>query len=297
MLTGDHRQLAPIVAHDWEREDRPPVVRYQPYSSAYEAVRNLAAEAGEEQVDVTALRYTYRLPAIVRDLISRLYLLDGVHLAGAPQEILPDAPVDGSAWERIWRDGHGLYLIVHSERRSTNSNAVEASVIEKILDHAPPLPGNSAAIVTPHRAQRNLLQQRLAAYVADGGPVGVIDTVERLQGGERRNIIVSACQSDPASIAARVDFILDLNRSNVAFSRTQERLIVVCSETLLDHIPSEVDQYSATMLWKSLRALCTEQVGVEDVGEHRAAILTVPRDRLIADAEAGAHGNELVDNA
>jgi hypothetical protein len=291
MLTGDHRQLAPIVAHDWEREDRPPVVRYQPYSSAYDAVRNLAVDLEPRQVDVTALRYTYRLPAVVRDLIARLYLLDGVQLAGAPQALLPEAPIEGSAWERIWRDGHGLYLAVHNERQSTNSNLVEAAVIGQILDNAPPLPADSTAIVTPHRAQRNLLQQYLAAHTADEGPVGVIDTVERLQGGERRNIIVSACQSDPASIAARVDFILDLNRSNVAFSRAQERLIVVCSETLLDHIPPEVDQYSATMLWKSLRALCTERVGIEELGGHRVTILTVPRDRLLADAEAGAAGH------
>ena len=37
MLAGDNRQLSPIVSHDWEREDRPPVVLYQPYYSAYSA--------------------------------------------------------------------------------------------------------------------------------------------------------------------------------------------------------------------------------------------------------------------
>ena len=31
MLTGDHRQLAPITAHEWDTEDRPPTVRYQPF--------------------------------------------------------------------------------------------------------------------------------------------------------------------------------------------------------------------------------------------------------------------------
>ncbi|MWR20477.1 hypothetical protein GN074_08065, partial [Helicobacter pylori] len=40
MLAGDHRQLAPILTHDWEEEDRPPTVLYQPFVSAYDAVQN-----------------------------------------------------------------------------------------------------------------------------------------------------------------------------------------------------------------------------------------------------------------
>ena len=38
MLAGDNRQLAPISAHDWEQEDRPPMQHYQPFNSAYDAV-------------------------------------------------------------------------------------------------------------------------------------------------------------------------------------------------------------------------------------------------------------------
>jgi superfamily I DNA and/or RNA helicase len=78
---------------------------------------------------------------------------------------------------------------------------------------------------------------------ATAGRVGVVDTVERLQGGERDTIIVSATASEPSAIASSADFILDLNRSNVAFSRVRHRLIVVCSATLLDHIPSDIEQY------------------------------------------------------
>ena len=289
MLAGDHRQLAPIMAHDWEREDRPPVMLYQPYASAYDAVRNIARSGmTEDRVRPTHLRYTFRLPAVVRELLSQLYQLDNIDLDGAPAAAPVAPPVGVSTWERIWRDGRGLYLVMHSEKRSTNSNAVEGEVIQRILAGAGPLPPNSTAIVTPHRAQRNLLGQRLAEFAGPQGPVGVIDTVEKLQGGERANIIVSASQSDPASIAARVEFILDLNRSNVAFSRTQERLIVVCSDSLLDHIPPEVDQYTSTMLWKSLREICSEVIGVEEVDGVRVAVLTPPLARPAVDPAAEA---------
>lgn len=67
---------------------------------------------------------------------------------------------------------------------------------------------------------------------------------------------MSGTESDPAAIGASASFILNLNRANVAFSRTQERLIVVCAQSLLDHIPSELDDYESAMLWKSLRSAC-----------------------------------------
>ncbi len=41
LLAGDHRQLSPIVAHDWENEDRPTVEMFKPHLSAYEALDGL----------------------------------------------------------------------------------------------------------------------------------------------------------------------------------------------------------------------------------------------------------------
>ena len=176
--------------------------------------------------------------------------------------------------------------MLHAERGSTHTNGTEAEVIEAIMHAAGPLDGDSVAIVTPHRAQRNLLQQRLAPLYGSGRPIGVIDTVERLQGGERPTIIVSATESDPASIASRVEFILSLNRSNVAFSRASERLIVICGESLLDHIPAEVEHYDSTMLWKSLREYCSEEVGTAVVGDTTVIIRTPPLGVAVRDAES-----------
>src|SRR5437588_12286967 len=103
--------------------------------------------------------------------------------------------------------------------------------------------------------------------------VTIIDTVERLQGGERPTIIVSGTESDPQAIGAAASFILNLNRANVAFSRTQERLIVVCAETLLDHIPPELEDYESAMLWKSLRNLCGRIVFHTDVAGYAVRVM------------------------
>ena len=87
--------------------------------------------------------------------------------------------------------------------------------------------------------------------------------------GKGRTIIVSATASDHTSISKSAEFILNLNRSNVAFSRAMDRLIVICSETLLDHIPAELDQYESALLWKSLREICSSLVGTDTISGHR----------------------------
>src|SRR5262249_51839802 len=93
LLAGDHRQLAPIGAHDWEDADRPPPGLYQPYKSAYEMVQNLKLNLALTDAEIlrSGLSYTFRLPAEVRDLVGRLYRLDDIELDGAPA--VTNAPI------------------------------------------------------------------------------------------------------------------------------------------------------------------------------------------------------------
>ncbi len=266
MMAGDHRQLAPIMAHDWESEDRPPSVLYKPFVSAYEAVWRLAAPPSRLDapcVRIDQLAHTHRLPPVIRALIQPLYAQDNIILRG-PDEVPLMNHWDGvDPWAAIWRAGQRLYLVVHDEQRSEQFNEVEAAIIDAILGAAPELPPSAVAIVTPHRAQRALLRERLQGRSQF---VDLVDTVERLQGGERPTILFSATESDPLIIAQNVEFILDINRSNVAFSRTQERLVVICARTLLDFIPPETDHYASALLWKHLRELCDRELATTTVG-------------------------------
>jgi hypothetical protein len=277
LLAGDHRQLAPIVSHDWENEDRPPVIVYKPYKSAYEVIRDMSQRnIPIASVCVSALRFTFRLPPPLVELIRRLYRLDDIDLQGLPRttEII-DATQEGGSWNRIWQGGCGLFLVLHSERQSQKTNQLEAEIIARIVEAGMPLPINSTAVVTPHRAQRSLLKTRLGRYHEGPlAPIGIIDTVERLQGGERSIVILSATESDSSYIGSNVGFILDLNRSNVAFSRSRDRLVVVCSETLINHIPADYEQYESTMLWKALRNVCSRLVACMDVQGTTVRIFT-----------------------
>ncbi|MGI2905238.1 AAA domain-containing protein [Tolypothrix sp. VBCCA 56010] len=280
MLAGDHRQLAPIITHDWENEDRPPVLLYQPYVSAYQAIQNLKdnldIEVTDDKILRSALSFTFRLPPVIRELIARLYKLDNIELQGRNKhKDLEEHEIQGT-WEKLLQGNRGLYLVLHSERESKRSNQLEVEIIKNILDAGGELSDGSTAILTPHRAQRSLLKTELEKYY--GNAVDVIDTVEKVQGGERDNVIVSATASNPSAIGKNVEFILSLNRSNVAFSRVKKRLIVVCSKTILDYIPTELENYEEAILWKALRSECSQLIFTENINGHIVEVLTPPLD-------------------
>jgi hypothetical protein len=278
MLAGDHRQLAPIVTHDWENEDRPPVVFYQPYVSAYQAIQNLKENSetpvADEAIFRSPLDNSFRLPYEVRKLIDPLYQKDDIQLKGRERDKNPEEKEIAGNWEQLLQGTKGLYLVLHSERESKRSNQIEVEIIKQILKAGGELPDSSTAILTPHRAQRSLLKTELATYY--GEIVDVIDTVEKVQGGERDNVIVSATASNPSAISKNVEFILSLNRSNVAFSRAKKRLIIVCSKTLLNYIPTELENYEEAILWKTLRSQCSELIFTEQIAEHTVDVFTNP---------------------
>lgn len=271
MLSGDHRQLAPIVAHNWEEEDRYPVTVYQPYVSAYEAVRGIKVrrQVSDEQIVLSSLTFTFRLPDVVRHLISPIYQRDNIQLEGMAREAeAPQLINSASPWSAIWADTERLHLVVHDDQFSVKANPLEVAIIEEILDSKDTHRPRSVVVMTPHRAQRSLLTQRLDRRKE----ILRIDTVEKMQGGECPVVIVSATASDTAAITKNASFILDLNRANVAFSRTQERLIVVCARSLLDNVPADLDNYESAMLWKAIRELCGTVVGKVRIGDNNAVI-------------------------
>ena len=280
MLAGDNKQLSPIVAHDWEGEDRPRVGRFEPQRSAYEALRNLSLheDVTPAMICRSALSYSYRLPFEVRKLIADKYLEEEILLDGRGMRERSGGHCE-DAMDVIWQ-GEGVYLVLHQEKGSARSNAFEAKLLQMLLEKAKDLPDRSVAVITPHRAQRGLLNSMLDRFKP---AVDIVDTVERIQGGERDTVLVSGTQSDPSSIAGSADFILDGNRTNVIFSRAKRRLVVVCAETLLNSLPSDLEQYRSAFLWKRLHAACTTEVASTVIEGHGVRVL-VPSDEFLLSA-------------
>lgn len=263
VLAGDDLQLSPIISNDWDKEDRPPSRLYQPFLSSYESMVGLARNGGlpKSALRESALTMTFRLPSDVRRLIEGIYRKhDGIRLES--REDAPPATSSLSDLSQILRCDLSVAVVIHGEKDSRNYNPFEAELLRRMIGDGAGLPDGSLAIITPHRAQRAYLTDQLGTHRALLDPNGkaAIDTVERFQGGEQDTVIVTGTESDPYAIGVAADFILNLNRANVAFSRAKKKLVVVVAETLLDHVPPELDTYYSAELWKTLRGMCRHEL-------------------------------------
>ena len=136
-------------------------------------------------------------------------------------------------------------LVVHDEQESFQSNLVEAKLVEAI---AGGVKSGSVGIVTPHNAQRGVVTNLL---LANNSKVRV-DTVERYQGGEADFIVISSTVSDPDYVRTESDFLLNLNRINVAISRMKKKLVIVASRSIFEFMPQDARDYDKALLWKGI---------------------------------------------
>jgi superfamily I DNA and/or RNA helicase len=136
-------------------------------------------------------------------------------------------------------------LIVHDEAESFQSNLIEASIVEALVRN---VQADEIGVITPHNAQKGLLKNMLS----EGCENVRIDTVERYQGGEADCIIISSTVSDPDYVRSESDFLLNLNRINVAISRMKKKLIIIASRSIFEFMPQDAKDYDKALLWRGI---------------------------------------------
>lgn len=116
------------------------------------------------------------------------------------------------------------------------------------------------AVLSPHRAQNSAIRQALARCGFDGKrrPMPLVDTVEKMQGKEREVILVSYGVADEEYAMAEAQFLLSRNRFNVAATRAERKLIVLCSDTVLDAVPTDRRTLLEAMMLKEFRHYCSD---------------------------------------
>jgi DNA replication ATP-dependent helicase Dna2 len=189
--------------------------------------------------------------------------------AGWADLLDPDRPVtafiyDDERWSSQWNAFEAqavASLLVALRLRMQHELLNELDDTGAAKPHAPRTPideqhfwEHGVGVVTPHRAQQALVLKELAtAFPQDDRALirGAVDTVERFQGQERDVIVVTYALGDPDAIAEEDEFLMSLNRFNVAASRPRAKLIVLASEQVINHLSSEVDVLHASSLLKS----------------------------------------------
>lgn len=121
-------------------------------------------------------------------------------------------------------------------------------------------------VVTPHRAQQSLVIARLIEAfqgvpgASDDLIRSAVDTVERYQGQQRDVMIATMALGDPDSIADEDEFLYGLRRFNVMASRGRAKVIVLATQEVAMHMPTEVEVMRDSGLLKSyLGRFCGQQ--------------------------------------
>lgn len=177
---------------------------------------------------------------------------------------LPSSLPTSNAWEMLLDPDKPVCCLLHEDETASQANAMEAKIVAALVyglhrsmsRQLEPFAGSDAhalmsdaelfglgvGVVTPHKAQRAAVLTELG-QIFPSVPREVmaqsIDTVERFQGGERHSIIVSFGVGDIEVIQGEEEFLLQLERINVAVSRAMAKCIVILPKSLAYHLPSE----------------------------------------------------------
>ena len=87
VVVGDHRQMPPIVKHDWETETRRTFRQYQVYASLFDTLRL-------QQPPMIQFAESFRLhEAMAEFLREEVYRHDGIPFHSKRKDVLPHHPV------------------------------------------------------------------------------------------------------------------------------------------------------------------------------------------------------------
>lgn len=266
VIAGDHLQMPPITSIEPPTEAKYLVGSIQTY---------LLSRPFATQVTRCVLEKNYRSADHIVEFARRIgypqqltaeYPLTRLHLL----QPLPDqlAYPQGFPWSRAFNTVLApttrVATVLHADELSSQGNQYEAQLVASLvaglrhsvsasLDnwrhpspiHAPPTAlefwTRCVGVVTPHRAQRALVVQALTSiWPTEADLIAeAVDTVERFQGGERHSIIVTFGVADVDVIGGEEAFLMQLERTNVAISRSMAKCIVVMPSALAAHIPED----------------------------------------------------------
>jgi uncharacterized protein len=255
LIAGDHRQLPPIVSHNWEKEDRRTLEEMASFLSAMDFLRLLRNEdLGIERIkcnnpaDIPAERLceSHRCHSIVAHFLKEwVYEKDQIDFHSNQKETLTVSKPQTDGLNIVFEPENVFVLIVHDEAASFQSNLTEALIVNALVRCVPP---ETVGVITPHNAQKGLLKNMLS----EGYSETRVDTVERYQGGEADFIIISSTVSDPDYVRSESDFLLNLNRINVAISRMKKKIIIIASRSIFEFMPQDAKDYDKAILWRGI---------------------------------------------
>ena len=196
---------------------------------------------------ITMLNYQYRMHPDIGELISNVFYDGKVNMGHNTymQQLSIPTPFDNQVTFIDTNRGdknHGGYSPFERFESNSYCNDYEANIIcEEIiplLQKTINIREVSVGIITPYRAQRNLL----CHSIKDDDFRNCVYTIDSIQGKEFDIVVFSFVRAFRASSNQKVGFLDDMRRLNVSLSRARKKLILVGHKATLVNPKFHVDQ-------------------------------------------------------
>lgn len=297
VIAGDHMQM-------------PPIQHLEPPKGAEHLVGSIQAYLMRRfAIKPTPLLLNYRSNKDLVEYARSLGYPAELEAAFPNRELQLVQPIDrvtnalpaglpaSTAYEQLLMPKRRVTALVHEDPTSSQANELEAGLVaglayvtrqamakelgegtesSKTAYTDDEFFKTGIGIVTPHKAQKALVVRKLLELFPKANPEAVfesVDTVERFQGGERDTIIVSFGVGDTDIIEGEEEFLLQLERTNVAVSRARAKCIVLMPKSLAYHLPTDEKAAKTSIAIKSyLEEFCSHRapVAIQFGGETRS---------------------------
>jgi superfamily I DNA and/or RNA helicase len=278
IVVGDHRQMPPIVMHDWSMEPKRTFKEFRSYESLFLTL--LPA-----RLPVIKFAESFRLHADMAEFLRQeVYRHDGIAYHSRQRDTLPFIDHADPFVAAVLTPAHPIVVVLHDEASSQVRNPFEQALITPVLEAlADPAtlglgPEHGLGVVVPHRSQRAALRAGVPTLtlldpVTGTVMVSAVDTVERFQGDERTAILVSATESDRNFLLASSEFLLDPRRLTVALSRAKRKMVLVASRSVFSLFSSDEETFAHAQMWKDLlHHTCTVKLWEGTRDGHRVEV-------------------------
>jgi len=265
IIVGDHRQMPPIVQHNWLHETRRTFQEFRAFESVFVALRDRTPKDHWIQ-----FAESFRVHRDMAEFLRReIYEFDNIPYFSRKHAVLELCGSDDPFVCAVLTPAAPLVVVVHDEMASQVRNEFEQRLISPILRTLAAPDGlnleakDGLGVVVPHKAQRSALREGEPCLEqrdhVTGKVIGsAVDTVERFQGGEREVILISATESDRQYLLINGEFLLDPRRLTVALSRAKRKLILVASRSIFELFSADDETFANAQIWKNLlRQTCT----------------------------------------
>ncbi len=233
IFVGDHKQLDPIIPKGTDNE------------MFAESIFSRLARLYPNEINL--LNTSYRLNEDLIEIPNHLFYNDKLVSASSTKKDTIHYKSSNYA-EILNNKSHTLVLhnTFDSQGRSPYEAKLVADLVFDLLQNKVDL--FEIGILTPYRAQvreiKKEVKKKIGKSVANLFENLFVDTVDSMQGQERKYIIYSMSNSHPLESMRRLDFFYSPNRLNVAITRAINKCIVIANYKIFDIKEEELQNCS-----------------------------------------------------